>query len=187
MKSDYGSFRNRTFCDIFPDFETFLASYEENKLKLMTDVESVYYLLYAAYGNSVISSSDEKRFQYGIWSTMYMYGPTWERRMSVQAELRAMSIDQLVDGSKAIHNHAYNPSTAPSTGSTNELPYINEQNTTKYKKSKIEGYSILLQLLETDVTKEFIDKFKKLFLTIVQPEAPLWYVTNKENEVIEND
>lgn len=32
-------------------------------------------------------------------------------------------------------------------------------------------------MIATDVTKEFLDKFKRLFLTIVEPQEPLWYVS----------
>ena len=33
----------------------------------------------------------------------------------------------------------------------------------------------LLELVNTDVTAAFLNKFKKLFLTVVMPQAPLWY------------
>ena len=40
-----------------------------------------------------------------------------------------------------------------------------------------------MDLLKTDVTKTFLDKFKVLFLKIVAPEEPLYY----ETELIEGD
>ena len=51
----------------------------------------------------------------------------------------------------------------------------------------MEGYSILLSLLETDVTESFLDKFKKLFLKIVQPELPLWYATETDSDTVIGD
>ena len=42
----------------------------------------------------------------------------------------------------------------------------------------MDAYAMLIALLETDVTESFLDKFKKLFLKVVQPELPLWYATN---------
>ena len=80
-------------------------------------------------------------------------------------------------GTKAIYNTANNPGTEPSTGSLEELPYINSQNTTGYKKSKMDAYANLLALLDTDVTEDFIKKFGKLFITILEPREPLWYGT----------
>lgn len=104
-----------------------------------------------------------------------MYGPTWAKRLDIQEKLRNLSEDEIKKGSRAVYNHAYNPGTAPSTATLTELTFIDNQNTTNYVRSTIEGYAALTDLLETDVTKEFIDKFKKLFLLIVQPEEKLLY------------
>lgn len=46
-------------------------------------------------------------------------------------------------GSKSIYNHAFNPSNEPSTASLDELDYINEQNTSNVKRSKIDAYGML--------------------------------------------
>ena len=54
-----------------------------------------------------------------------------------------MSEDDLVKGSKQIVNHSYNPSTAPSTSTLEELTTINEQNTNNYKKGKLDAYAFL--------------------------------------------
>lgn len=172
----YGTYRNKTFSEIFPDYETFNTAYTNCKLVNMTsNVEELYYLLYARYGNSPIANADENQFKYRLFATMYSYGPTWEKKLDIQRQIRTISADELMAGSKAIYNTALNPSTSPSMQSLEELPYINSQNTTNYKKSKIEALSIQYELLETSVTEEFISKFNKLFLQFVQPELPLLY------------
>lgn len=61
----------------------------------------------------------------------------------MQNELRTMSDDDLIKGSKQIVNHSYNPSTAPSTATLEELTTINEQNTNNYKRSKLDAYAFL--------------------------------------------
>ena len=38
-----------------------------------------------------------------------------------------------------------------------------------------------MALVEKDVTEEFMNKFKKLFLIIVEPQLPLWYLTEVED------
>lgn len=106
-----------------------------------------------------------------------MYGPTWEKRLEVQKAVRDMDLDELQKSSVAIYNHSFNPSSTPSTQTLEELDTINDQNVTKHKRSKTDAYALLLSLLETDVTEEFINKFKKLFLLVVSPELPLWYET----------
>lgn len=189
INSYYGGYRTRTFADIFSSYAAFEEEYDNSTLSTsftnQESVQTLYYLLYARYGNSHIAFSDENQFKYSVFSTIFMYGPTWEKRLEVQKKLRGLSEDELMRGGKAIYNHAFNPSTNPSTATLEELPAINDQNTTNYKKSKLESYSILMSLLETDVTEEFISKFKKLFLTVVAPDYPLLYETIITTEEIE--
>lgn len=185
----YGSYRQRTFSEIFPSVDKFIDEFMASPFSSAINDSSrriLYYMLYANYGNSPISNSDENQFKYRVWSTIYMYGPTWEKRLEIQDKLRKLSEDELLKGGKAIYNHAFNPGTAPTTSDLEELDYINDQNTTNYKKSKLEGYAILMELLKTDVSRDFINKFKPMFLKFVQPEYPLWYVDNNdESEVLE--
>ena len=184
----YGNYRTRKFTDIYPDVTTFTNDY--NNIGIPTTITSenistLYYLLYAKYGNSHIANSDETQFKYKLFGTVFSYGPTWEKRLDMQNELRTMSDDDLIKGSKQIVNHSYNPSTSPSTATLEELTTINEQNTNNYKRSKLDAYAFLWDLLATDVTTEFINKFKSLFLVIVEPQLPLWYLTelNQEEDV----
>lgn len=177
--SYYGSYRTRKFTDIFPDLTSFITEYEDTEalqaFSKQETLSTLYYLLYARYGNSHIAYTDENQFKYGMLSVMFMYGPTWEKRLEVQANIRALSEEDILKGGKAIYNHSFNPSSAPSTGTLDELLTINDQNTTNYKKSKLEGYSMLIDLLDTDVTEEFISKFKKLFIQVLAPDYPLLY------------
>lgn len=185
FNSYYGGYRTRTFADIFEDYEEFSSGYENSGINEGTKyeldaVQKAYYLLYARYGNSHIAYSDENQFKYALYSIIWQYGPTWAKRLEIQADLRDLDEDELVRGSKAIYNHAFNPNTEPSTATLEELTTINDQNTTNYKKSKLEAYGILWELLKTDVTNEFLNKFKKLFIVVTAPDYPLLYETNLE-------
>lgn len=189
-KSLYGNYRQVKFTDVYPDVATFLAEYNNNGIKTTISQDSattLYYLIYSRFGNSVIASSDTNRFKYDLFGTIFSYGPTWEKKLDIQEKLRNLTDDELFAGATQIYNHAYNPGTAPSTGTLDELPAINEQNTSKYKKDKMSGYAMLVSLLDTDVTESFISKFKKLFITVVQPELPLWYATDIINDDIIGD
>lgn len=177
----YGNFRTRTFSQIWGNSVDFISDLETSGIDLTISVDSattLYYLLYARYGNSHIASSDENQFKYKVYSTVFSYGPTWEKRLEVQKALREMDLEELRESSKQIYNHSFNPSTAPSTDTMDELTTINDQNVTKHKRSKTDAYALLLGLLETDVTTEFIKRFAKLFLVVVEPELPLWYTTD---------
>lgn len=185
-KSLYGNYRQIKFTDVWGDADTFLSDYSSNGIKTTISQESaktLYYLLYSRFGNSVIASSDTNRFKYDVFATIFSYGPTWEKRLDIQEKLRDLTDDDLFTGATQIYNHAYNPGTSPSTNTLNELPAINEQNTSKNKKDKLSAYAMLMSLLETDVTEAFLDKFAKLFIVIVQPDLPLWYAT----ETIDDD
>lgn len=192
----YSNSRTRKFSDIWDREETFVNDYEAFNdgnntfaLNSLSDssIVALYYLLYSRYGNSSVASADETRFKYNLFTIIFAYGPTWEKRLEIQSELRKMDLDELRKGGKAIYNTALNPSQPVSGGAgapigqgTNtleELTYINQQNTTNYKKSKIDAYQMLITLLDTDVTMEFLDKFKKLFKQGVVNELPLYYVS----------
>lgn len=146
------------------------------------NVSLVFYLLYARYGNNPIANLDIEQWKFKIFSVIFQYGPSWEKRLDIQKKLRELSDADLLAGSKAIHNTALNPSTAPSTGSIDELTYINSQNTTNYKKSKMEAYAQLWELINTDVTEDFLNKFKKCFKIFVSSEQPLLYVSDNEED-----
>lgn len=175
----YGNYRTRTFTQIFPDANTFAAQWEATPFaKILDDSlpnEVLYFLLYARYGNSHIASSDENQFKYKLFSIVFQYGPTWQKELSIQQELRIANFDDFRQGTTNIVNNANNPSVEPTTQTLNELPYINQQNVSKVTRSKADGYALLLSLLKKDVTEDFIKRFQYLFLTIVEPEKPLWY------------
>lgn len=141
------------------------------------NVSIVFYLLYARYGNNPIANLDELQWKFKIFSTIFQYGPTWEKRLDLQGKIRSLTESDLLTGSKAIHNHAFNPSTTPSTSSLTELTYINDQQTSSFKKNKLDAYTQQWDMLETDVTEDFLNKFKKCFKIFVSPERPLLYVS----------
>ena len=134
----------------------------------------------------------------------------------MQEDIRNLTLQEITTGTKTdwssegtqsqnnsgtdttINNHAYNPSTAPSTQDTNELNYIDQQNVAKgtatstisgtdskttgqtVTKSKMDAYAQLWDLVATDVTNDYISKFKKCFKQFVAPERRMIYVTEDE-------
>lgn len=176
-------YNTKLFTDIYNNADTFVADYNTINLGGLTDptlVTKLFYLLYAKFGNSPIANLDENQFKYKLFSTVFMYGPAWEKRLDIQNEIRNLSADDLLQGAKAIHNHALNPETDPSTADLTELTYINEQNTTNYTKSKMDAYGQLWSLISTDVTADFLAKFNDCFKKFVKPANPLIYVTDEE-------
>ena len=182
------------FADVWNSDEEFLNDYNNagvgfykdsnnNTKKPLTDesLNLLFSLLFANYGYSTIMNPNIDQFKYSVYSIIFMYGPAWQERLKLQRELINLSDDELREGTKAIYNHAFNPSTTPSTASIDELPFINEQNSSKYKKSKMDAISFKWDLLKLDVTKSFIERFKDLFIKVVGPYTPVEYITIKED------
>ena len=189
----------KTFTEIFESADDFKAFYIDNgiaptvhygetvgtapnTITYPDNISLLYYLLYANFGNNPIANYDENQFKMKVMSTIFQYGPTWEKRLEIQATLRNMSEDQLLQGARQISNHAYNPSQAPSTSALEELPYINEQNALNYKRNKLDAYGLLWELLRVDITKVFLDQFRKLFKQFVMPIQSAIYVSDYEEE-----
>lgn len=136
----------KLFNEIWESVNDFCYDYQHVGIPTTISVQSamtLYYLLYAKYANNPLANYDENQFKYKVFSIIYSYGPTWEKKLAIQTRLRSLSEDDLLKGSKAIYNTALNPSDAPGTGTLEELDYINSQNTTNYKRSVMEAYGQL--------------------------------------------
>lgn len=167
------------FADIYGDEESFIEDYKNLGIPTTITEESAtmtFYLLYGRYGNNPISNCDVNQFKIKLFNTIWQYGPSWEKRLDIQSKLRNLTDDELIAGAKTINNHSFNPSTEPSTSSLEELTTIDNQNTTSFKRSKLEAYAQIWSLIKTDVTEDFIERFKNLFKKFVAPENPLLYI-----------
>ena len=264
--------------EIWEEASDFITDYQTVGIPMTItsqNATTLYYLLYAKYGNNPIANYDETQFKYKVFSTIFQYGPTWEKRLSVQNTLRNLQIaDLLDDGSSSelfshegsngitksgtgrqvkdsaattnvdhdntisvddvdtsVTNHAFNPATAPAADPYSPLGYINQQEATKtvkddqsvqdettettfngqdvinntssdtiegtdesedsrtrtLTKGKLAAYEHLLSLLDSDVTGDFLSKFKYCFKQFVAPERTWIYVTDVEEDDEEDD
>lgn len=271
MSNKIPQYDTKLFTEVWDEANKFLTDYTTAGIPATisrANATTLYYLLYARYGNTPIANYDENQFKYKVFSIIFQYGPTWEKRLSVQETLRGMQLSDLIDnggiselyasneesaGNTAfsnetsntstggttstgtvkvktdnkiedIKNHAFNPSTAPSTNAYAPLNYVNEQNANKnvvdgeqlttnnlagssnssgsgteegtgnssgtrdlnstrnttMSAGKLKAYEKLLELLKSDVTGEFISKFKVCFKQFVMPERHLLYITDEE-------
>ena len=213
------------FCEIWDSSESFLADYNNTGTEFTNQVPATisqqnalmtYLLLFSRYGNNPIANYDVTQFKNKIFTTIWQYGPAWEKRLKMQEDIRSLTLEEIMTGTKTgwtsdgsqsqtntgsdttINNHAYNPSTAPSTQSTSELDYIDQQQVAKgsntstisgsYNKnteqtvtrSKVDAYAQLWDLVATDVTNAYISKFKNCFKQFISPERNMVYVTEDE-------
>lgn len=183
-------YRNMTFAQIWPSYTEFKSEYDgliagfPNANPLTADsIKTTYYLLFAKYGNNPIANSDVNEFKMKIFANIFAYGPTWEKKQSIQEVLRGLSETDLLTGGKQVFNHAYNPASTPSTSALDELEYIDSQNTSNSKKSKMEAYSILWNLLRSDTTAEYIAHFRNCFAVFVDKMPVPFYIGEEEEEI----
>lgn len=130
---NFSNFQNTiTFGTAYPTADEFYNDYEDMMVKMgqthtmpITDknVMLLYWLLYAQYANSSFANYDLNQVKAKLFSIVFMYGPTWQKRTDIQLKLRAMDLDdgELFIGSKQIMNHAQNPAGTPGTSSLDEL------------------------------------------------------------------
>ena len=213
------------FCEIWDSSDSFLADYNNTGTTFTNQVPPVisqqnalmtYLLLFSRYGNNPIANYDVTQFKNKIFTIIWQYGPAWEKRLSMQEDIRNLTLQEITQGTKTdwssegtqsqnnsgtdttINNHAFNPSTAPTTQTTNELDYIDQQQVAKgsatstisgtdskttgqvVTKSKMDAYAQLWDLVATDVTNDYIAKFKKCFKQFIAPERNMIYVTEDE-------
>lgn len=179
----------KTFTQVFPSYNDFKSDYDD-LIPLVSggvapltvnNIQATYYLLYARYGNTPIVNFDETQFKMKLMSVIVTYGPVWERKKGIQKSLRDLTEAELLQGAKQIYNHAFNPSTEPTTAQLEELTHINDQNTTNNKKSKMEAFSILWANLHVDATDEYMNKFKNCFSRFVGNQFPILYVDEEDD------
>jgi hypothetical protein len=198
--TDYGSSRTRSFADIFPTFETFQdmwnsTVFSKQAVALSQEIPEggtettegpqnlmlIYELLMAEYANSTIASSDENRFMFQCMSLIFQYAPAWIKRLEIQHMLDEMDLnsEDFLRGSAQILNTSLNPSTGPVNDSLDMLKTINQQNVNIQKRDKFKALAILEELLKTNITGEFVKRFRPLFRSIVAPQRPLFYTTEE--------
>lgn len=181
--SAYGNYRHRKFSEIFPDVDNFInqykqsGTYQSNENNRLSDdnMSLLYYLLYSRYGNSCIVNDDENIFKYQLWGLVFSYGPAWIKKLELQDKIRALTDADIYKGSETIFNYSAHPGQSPDTATTNPLSGIDQQNRTIYKKGKVDGLANLYALLSEDVTSNFLNRFKKFFQVMIEPEYPLWF------------
>ena len=183
------NYSTKTFAQVYSSFEAFKEDYDALITLVsggvqplnVANVRATFYLLFARYGNNPIVNFDVTQFKMKLMAVIASYGPVWEKKKAIQKSLRDLSETELLQGAKQIYNHAFNPSTEPSTKELEELTHINDQNVTNNKKAKMEAYSILWANLHVDATDEYLNKFKNCFSRFVGDQCPILFAVDEED------
>ena len=185
-------YNTKTFSQVFPDFETFKNCFDNDFGSYAKDcissdsLETLFWLLYAKYCNNPIVNYSINQFKAKLVANTFQKGPTWERRLSNQAAIRNLTDSDLLTGARTIFNRALHPETEPGTDTDTELTYINSQDVSKQRRSKLDAYSYLHDILKTDITEDFLRSYAKLFSKFVSPTVEFIY-ENDEVEIQEDE
>lgn len=193
-------FYTHSFNEIFDTELTFKSAYDTYMQSFLTTdklddgyVSILFNLMQARHGYDRVSTkpfigfdktteeileASDAQFKREFFAICAMYGKTWEKKYYIQSQLRNLTPEEIFGGAKQIINTANNPSTTPSTDDIDELEYVDNQTTTNYVKSKMEGYNILWDSLHSNPTEDFLRKFDKLFKPIINP----WYNYSGDEE-----
>ena len=188
--SNFQTFDNITFSDLWSTEEEFVNSYKEvgfpqtfegGNYVTDEDLKLIWLLLLGRFADSTIKPFNTYgAFHVRFMSRVWQHAPAWKKNLEIQDKLRSLSLEDGSDiykGGSAIYNTAMNPSTQPGTGTDQELNFINNQNVTKHKKSKLEGLAMLSDLLKNDVTEQSLKRFDDFFKTIIYTGRTLLYET----------
>ena len=169
-----GQYGTVTFGEAFPTSTQFSTEFKASAYYSLlgneftdTSIDLVYYLLLAKYEANPTANQDVSLFKNKLFSIIFKYGPTWQKKLDIQKKLRTLTESDIILGTTTIYNRASNPEQAPTTDTIDELTYINDQNTQKFKRNKTSAYSELYSLLRDNITDAFIDHFKVCFRMIV--------------------
>ena len=182
-------YNTKTFAQILHEYSDFKKLFDEDfdqyakDCITSTNLNKLYWLLYSQYADNPIVNMSETRFKAKLVAITFQKGPTWEKKLGVQETLRGLTEDELRAGARTVFNRALNPETSPGTDTDTELTYINAQDVTKARRSKLDAYSYLMDVLKTDVTEEFIRSYAKLFSKFVSPTITHIY----ENDISEEE
>lgn len=139
------------------------------------NMTTLYYLLWARYASNHIRSDYPQQWKMKMMMTVFEYGPTWSKRLEIQDKMRSLSDDEIQKGTIMTYNTAMNPDGAPTTETWESLKGINSQNKNLYQRGLLDSYAYIDQILKTDVTREFVEKFKKFFDIMASPGMKLDY------------
>lgn len=170
-----------TLADIFPKFADLSTFYTQTGLPNRFldyqdyNLETAYFMLMSEFASAHIKSTSVDLFKLRFAKLLFEYVPVWQREMYFQSKLLTMSDEELIKGSRTVHNHANHPGSVPSTASLEELTYIDNQTTSNYVKNVPEAIREHIYSINYNPTEEFINKFRGLFSDVMYSSTTHYY------------
>lgn len=189
MYSMYGEYETPLFIEMWgtmdntleEKIELFKAQWHESGFDMNeigdADLNRIFLLLYAKYGNNPIAPHSELRFKYDLYGIIFKHGPNWAQKLKIQNWLRT-NPEGIAEASLHITNTGSHPTTE-TTGDMTPQMHIGTQSVSGKKKSQLEIYTTVLSLLDDDFTDDFINRFSHLFNPWTAPQPAFRYYTEE--------
>lgn len=151
-------------------FDTELTAAQCNRL---------FYELSARYTDGHIRYTNIMQFKLKLGALLSTYGPLYFQQLALIKDASSRTIEDYLRDGKVLTAVADNNNSMPAVGSENELPYTNAQSVTNSTRAIDVALSVKRGLLRDEVSNAFYNRFKELFISILIPQTPLWFVTEE--------
>lgn len=179
VKLDFAKSNTPTLGQCYPTYEDFKDSFDTLQLNYIpfkneSFLRHIYIVLMGEYMTSPIKSYSPEQFEIKLMTIVADRGPEYERLLDIQKDLLSMSPEDLSLAQEAIYNTALNP--AKSLTKDDEIiRTVNQQNTTRQKRGKLNAYAALTELMDSNITKRFLKYFDHLFKTVLTGTEVLYF------------
>lgn len=193
MRTNY--FKNPTrkrFTDAFPQFkkdsldtsstsyflETWLTSPFYDSSITESEVEDIYYHLYARYYDSHYIYPDDKGIALNTMEIIHDYYPNLKERLNIIKQLRDMGIEEFAKSGISINSMGSNPKIETEMDSLIDL--VDSQSASFQLKSQEQTLKAKFYALKDGLYDEFLDRFKRCFVKLYGGVSDYIYENEEE-------
>lgn len=172
-----------TFTTLYESLEMFgkdCAQFYTDSTLDGNEVKALYYLLLGSFAESHIAYTNTMQFKIQMFNEINRLYPTILEYDRQQKELRASTLDELLDAGEAITNagasNTSNIKTDAPTGSTQ----LASQVTNKQKYGKFTAKLNKIKAMQYGLQQDLINALKHYFIMFLEPQLDLYFYTEDE-------
>lgn len=183
----------KRFIDAFPKFKNdtedstvkyFLETWQSSPFYTDAFTESdlldIYNHLLAHYYNWHFIYMDDLGIKLNVMHIVHDYYPNTKERLKLAQDIRDLSIEEFSKSGIMIQSSGANPKIA--TQMSELIDLVDSQNANFQLKSKEQALKAKFLSLYDDIMKDFIDRFKPLFVKLYSGVNSYLYLNQKEKE-----
>lgn len=164
------------FKEIFSDFDTFKQFVHEytNVNKDLPENATLYRYLFNKFCNSNINYDTINSFKRNFALTYENCFMQYKFRIDKITKLYALADDDLTVIQYGISNVALNDNSVIQNALDNVADFVSSQTSSKQRANKFSAYLTAVRDISDNYIEDYIDKFRKHFMSIVTPNLPVY-------------